>query len=141
MPTLTAIQSYLGWHITLMVVIWGVFLVRFDRVAKEFFALHHDNSWEAQVLRWVFLIGLDLVIPAVFAVPAFYYTSLFHPIGWLISGSTWIGCWGFCTIVMLMVMLRLGSKSCSCCIRVRRKRPSTPQPYRPPGGVKPVVSP
>ncbi len=122
MPTLTAIQSYLGWHIGIMVLIWGVFLIRFNRVAKGFFELRHDDSWEAQVLRWGIIIGLDVMIPALFAVPAFYYTGLVHPIGCLISASTWIGCAGFCTIIMLMFMLRFSSP-CGCCYGRRRSVP------------------
>ncbi len=122
MPTLTAIQSYLGWHISLMVVVWGVFLVRFDRVAKEFFHLRHDDSWEAQVVRWGIILGLDLLIPAVFAVPAFYYTGLFHHIGWLNRVTAWIGYLGFFFTLTLMVLLRMGSKSCCCCVGRPRGR-------------------
>ncbi len=114
MPTLTAIQSYLGWHIGIMILIWGVFLIRFDRIAKEFFQLHHDDSWEAQVLRWGIIIGIDLMIPAVFALPAYYYTGLVHPIAWLIRGPIWLGYWGSCLVLTFMIMLRLGSKSCCC---------------------------
>ena len=114
MSTLTAILSYLGWHITVMVLIWGVFLVRFNKTAKDLFDLSYDNSWGAQVLRWGIIIGLDLVIPPALAAPAFYCTGFVRPVGWIIRGSTWMGCWGFCAILILMVMLRFSSP-CGCC--------------------------
>ena len=112
--TLTAIQSYLGWHISIMALVWGVFLVRFNQTARGFLDLRYDDSWDAQVLRWGIIVGFDLLIPATLAAPAFYYTGFVRPVGWIIRGSTWMGCWGFCAILILMVMLRFSSP-CGCC--------------------------
>lgn len=114
MSTLTAIQSYLGWHISIMVLVWGVFLVRFNKTARDFFDLRYDDSWYARVLRWGIIVGFDLVIPAALAAPAFYYTGFVRPVGWIIRGSTWMGCWGFFFTLTWMILLRLGSKSCHC---------------------------
>ena len=97
-----------------MVLIWGVFLVRFNQTARAFFDLRYDDGWEAQVLRWGIIIVLDLLIPAAFASPAFYFTGFVRPVGWIISGSTWVGCWGFFFTLTWMVLLRLGSKACCC---------------------------
>ena len=114
MSTLTAILSYLGWHITVMVLIWGVFLVRFNKTAKDLFDLSYDNSWGAQVLRWGIIIGLDLVIPPALAAPAFYCSGFVWPVGWIIRGSTWMGYWGFFFTLTWRVMLRFSSP-CGCC--------------------------
>ncbi len=112
--TLTAIQSYLGWHISIMALVWGVFLVRFNKTAKDFFDLRYDDCWESQVLRWVIIIGINLLIPATIAAPAFYCTGFVRPTGWIISGSTWIGYWGFFFTLTWMVLLRPGPKPCCC---------------------------
>ncbi len=122
MSTLTAILSYLGWHISIMALVWGVFLVRFNKTVKDFFDLRYDDSWESQVLRWGIIIGLDLVLPAALASPAFYCTGFVWPVGWIICGSTWMGYWGFCFTLTWMVLLRLGSKSRCCCDVGRHRR-------------------
>jgi hypothetical protein len=114
MSSLTAIESYLGWHISIMVLVWGVFLVRFNQTARGFFDLRYDDRWDAQVLRWGIIIVLNLVIPAAFASPAFYCTGFVQPVGWIIRGSTWMGYWGFFLTLTWMILLRLGSKSCRC---------------------------
>ena len=88
--------------------------MRFNKTAKDFFDLRYDDGWDARVLRWGIIIGLDLVIPAALAAPVFYYTGFVRPVGWIIRGSTWMGCCELCTILILMVMLRLGSKPCCC---------------------------
>ena len=97
-----------------MVLVWLVFIERFNQVARGFFDLRYDDCWESQVLRWGIIIGLDLLIPATLAAPAFSYTSFIRPIGWIIRGSAWVGYWEFFFIFTFMVMLRLGSKSCCC---------------------------
>lgn len=132
MPTLTAIQSYLGWHISLMGLVWCVFVIRFDRVAKGFFKLRDEACWKAQVLRWGFIIALNLVIPAVLAMPAFYYTGFVRPIGWMIRTSEWIGLWELCTILVLMAMLRFGSGRRCCCDPHHGHRRSNPNRRRHP---------
>jgi hypothetical protein len=122
MSTLTAILSYLGWHISLMVLVWGVFLGRFNPTARGFLDLRFNHGWESQVLRWGFLILLDLLLPAALAMPAFYYTSFVQPVGCIILGSAWLGFWGFFFTLTLMVLLRMGSKSCCCCVGRPRRR-------------------
>jgi len=122
MSTLTAIWSYLGWHLSIMVLVWLVFIERFNQVARGFFDLRYNDCWESQVLRWGIIIGLDLLIPATLAAPAFYYTSFIRPIGCIILGSAWLGFWGFFFTLTLMVLLRMGSKSCCCCGGRPRRR-------------------
>ena len=114
MSTLTAIESYLGWHITVMGLVWLVFIERFNQVARGFFDLRHDDGWESQVLRWSIIIVLDLLIPATLAAPVFYYTGFVWPVGWIIRISARIGYWGFFFTLTWMVLLRLGSKPCCC---------------------------
>jgi hypothetical protein len=138
MSTLTAILSYLGWHISIMVLsvivctFWAGDTARHSFWGNAECENHARKSRKEIVLQRLLFPGVTILIPTLLVGAAFCYTGYIHPNRWIIAMSAKIGWYEYGILLTLCGMNYLSRKWGRCCcggVHSRRRRPG-PGPRR-----------